>query len=62
MDEGIIISPYYLFVLSSGILDDMEYGCYTKWFDHIVLKDPPKVDLIGECIYSLTRYVCDPLL
>lgn len=30
----------------------MEYGCYTKWFDHIVQKDPPKIDLIGEHMVS----------
>ncbi len=25
----------------------MEYGCYKKLFDHMVQKDPPKIDLIG---------------
>ena len=36
------------YAVHSGVLDDMEYGCYTQWFDHIVKKDPPQIDLIGE--------------
>lgn len=32
----------------SGVLDDMEFGCYTQWFDHLVKKEPPQLDLIGE--------------
>ena len=31
----------------SGILDDMEYECYCQWFDHMLKKDPPHIDLIG---------------
>lgn len=31
----------------SGVLDDMEYECYCQWFDHIVKKDRPQIDLIG---------------
>ena len=35
------------FVLCSGILDDMEYGCYGQLFDHITQSNPPQLDLIG---------------
>lgn len=31
----------------SGVLDDMEYACYNQWFDHILKKEPPHIDLIG---------------
>lgn len=31
----------------SGVLDDMEYECYCQWFDHILKKEPPHIDLIG---------------
>jgi len=26
----------------------MEYGCYCLWFDQVVKKDPPPIDLIGK--------------
>lgn len=48
----------------SGVLDNTEYACYCRWFDHIIKTNPPKIDLIGErereregdacyCVFSL---------
>lgn len=41
LDSFLLLRP------CSGVLDDMEYGCYCQWFDHVLKKDPPQVDLIG---------------
>lgn len=49
MLERSVFSARYCFVENlhkSGVLDDMEYGCYCQWFDHILKKDPPHIDLI----------------
>ena len=46
------LSSYYFRLFSSfifsGVLDKMEYGCYCQWFDQVVKRDPPPIDLIGK--------------
>lgn len=33
----------------SGVIDDMEYACYCQWFDYVLKRNSPQLDLIGEC-------------
>ena len=33
---------------SSGVMDDMEHGCYSQWFDYVTKHSPPQLDLIGR--------------
>ena len=42
-------SARYCFVNNlhnQGLMDDMEYNCYCEWFDHVVQRAPPPLDLI----------------
>lgn len=32
----------------SGVIDDMEYGCYCQWFDYVLKQNRPQLDLIGK--------------
>ena len=32
----------------SGLMDDLEYQCYTEWFDFLMKDSRPQLDLIGE--------------
>lgn len=46
--QCVCVCSITILLLCSGVLDDMEYACYCRWFDHIVQSNPPKVDLIGK--------------
>ena len=46
-----VFFTYFLALLISGVLDKMEYGCYCQWFDQVVKKDPPPIDLIGKALH-----------
>ena len=43
----------------SGLMDDMEYKCYTEWFDFLMAKNRPQLDLIGKkwFLAGLVKYM-----
>ena len=47
-------NKWWMIILSSGVLDDMEHSCYCQLFDHITQQNPPQLDLIGMYMYLLS--------
>ena len=43
----------------SDLMDDGEFACYCRWFDHLMKVDPPQLDLIGTCRVTEVRFTCD---